>query len=240
MGLPIQSTPTYTTHIPSTKQEFKFRPFLVKEQKALLIAQQSNDPTVMADTLKKVVGSCALSKIEVDALAVFDLEYLFSQIRAKSVGETVDMFFFCDTCDDDNAKVRMSIDLTKLQVNFDPNHTNKIALFDDVGIIMKYPSIEVLKKLQHLDGITSETDFVFDVILDSIESIYDNQQIYYAKDQTKKELSDFLNNLTAEQFNKIETFYETMPKLQYDVNYSCPVCGKQHNKVLEGLNSFFY
>lgn len=240
MSLPMQSTPTYTINIPSSKEQFKFRPFLVKEQKALLIAQQSENPIVMADTLKKVVASCAQSKIDVDKLAVFDLEYLFSQIRAKSVGETVEMFFFCDTCVDEKAKAKVSIDLTNLKVSFDKNHTNKIALFEDVGVIMKYPSIEILKLLEHSDGATNETDAVFNIIVDSIESIYDSNEMYHAKEQTKEELTKFINHLTTEQFAKIEQFFETMPKLYYDVDYTCPVCNKQHHKVLEGLNSFFY
>ena len=129
MSLPIQSTPIYTIKIPSSKESFKYRPFLVKEQKALLIAQQSEDPMVMVDTLKQVVQACSQSKIDVDKLAVFDLEYIFSQIRAKSVGEIVDLFFYCDVCDTEKAKSKVSIDITKLQVQFFPEHESKISLF---------------------------------------------------------------------------------------------------------------
>jgi Zn finger protein HypA/HybF involved in hydrogenase expression len=239
MALPIQNTPIHTLEIPSTKEQFKFRPFLVKEQKALLLAQQSEDTHVMVDTLKNVIKSCAQSKIDVDSLAVFDLEYVFSQIRAKSVGENVELFFYCDTCEDDKAKVKIIIDLTKLKVENFPNHTAKISLFDDVGVMMKYPNINVIDNIDKIGTASSEVDLVFDIITDCIEYIYDTNEVYYAKEQSKQELADFVNNLTAEQFSKVEEFFETMPKLRKEVDYRCPVCQKEHHKVLEGLNNFF-
>jgi hypothetical protein len=238
MALPVQNVPVYNVKIPSTKEEFKFRPFLVKEQKALLLAQQSEDVLVMVDTLKAVINGCAKTKVDVDKLAVFDLEYMFSQIRAKSVGENVELFFFCDTCEDERAKVKITIDLTKIQVEFDPNHQKKIHLFGDVGLLMKYPTINVIKNLENY-GSSNDVDLVFDIITECIEYIYDGEQIYYSKEQTKEELADFVNNLTAEQFNKIEEFFDTLPKLQQKVSYKCPVCQKEHNKSLEGLNNFF-
>jgi hypothetical protein len=238
MALPVQTVPVYNIKIPSTKEEFKFRPFLVKEQKALLLAQQSEDPLVMVDTLKAVINSCAKSKVDVDRLAIFDLEYVFSQIRAKSVGENVDLFFFCDTCDDPKAKVKISIDLTKLEVEFNPLNHAKIHLFGDVGIVMKYPNINVVKNIERY-GESSDVDLTFDIIAECVDYIYDGEQVYYAKEQTKEELADFINNLTTEQFTKVEEFFETLPKLQQRVSYRCPVCSKEHNKTLEGLNNFF-
>jgi len=238
MALPVQNVPVYTVNIPSSKDEFKFRPFLVKEQKALLLAQQSEDPVVMVDTLKAVINSCAKTKIDVEKLAIFDLEYIFSQIRAKSVGESVELFFFCDTCEDEKAKVKISIDLTKLKVEFDPNHQAKIHLFGDVGIVMRYPTINVVKSLERY-GEQKDVDLVFDIIAECVDYIYDGEEVYYAKEQTKEELGDFINNLTAEQFTKVEEFFDTLPKLQQRVSYKCPVCQKEHNKVLEGLNNFF-
>lgn len=239
MTLPTQSTAIYTITIPSSKEIFKYRPFLVREQKSLLIAQQSEDPMVMVDTLKHVVQSCSQTKIDVDKLAVFDLEYIFSQIRAKSVGEIVDLFFYCDTCDDEKAKSKVSVDITKLQVEFFPEHQSKISLFDDVGVVMKYPNINVVKKIENLGSLRSEVDLVFDIIIECVDYIYDTSQVYYSKDQSKEELSEFINNLTSEQFQKIELFFETMPKLQQKVSYTCPLCSKEHNKTLEGLNNFF-
>lgn len=239
MALPKQQAPVYTLEIPSTKDSLKYRPFLVKEQKALLLAQQSEDPIVMVDTLKQVIKSCAHSPIDIEKLAVFDLEYIFSQIRGKSVGEIVDLFFYCDTCVDEKAKVRISIDISKLQVESFPGHISKISLFGDVGVSMRYPNINVIKKIEKLGDTSSEIDLVFDIITECIDYIYDTSEVYYAKEQTKEELSEFINNLTSEQFEKIENFFETMPKLQQKVSYRCPVCSKQHNKTLEGLNNFF-
>jgi len=238
MALPVQNTPIYTTEIPSTKEAIKFRPFLVKEQKSLLLAQQSDDINVMADTLKDVIRLCVQSPIDVNKLAIFDLEYIFSQIRAKSVGENVELIFSCDVCEDEKANVKLSIDLTKLKVETDPTHEAKIHLFNDVGIMMKYPSINVLNSLEKY-GVDTEVDLVFDIVCQSIDYIYDNNEVYHAHEQTKEELVTFVNNLTTEQFGKIETFFETMPKLRQKVNYTCPVCSRIHNKVLEGLNSFF-
>jgi hypothetical protein len=239
MALPSQQAPIYTLEVPSNKEKFKYRPFLVKEQKALLLAQQSEDPVIMVDTLKNVIKSCAQSQLDIDKLAVFDLEYVFSQIRAKSVGEIVDLFFYCDTCDDEKAKVKISIDITKLQVEHFEGHDCKIPLFGDVGVVMRYPNIDVVKNIEKLNGIDSEVDMVFDIITECIDYIYDTSEVYYAKEQTKEELSEFINNLTSEQFERIEKFFETMPKLQQKVAYRCPVCSKQHEKTLEGLNNFF-
>jgi rubrerythrin len=239
MALPMQQAPIYTLQVPSTKEQLKYRPFLVKEQKALLLAQQSEDALVMVDTLKQVIKTCSQTPVDVDRLAVFDLEYIFSQIRAKSVGEIVDLFFYCDTCDDEKAKVKISIDITKLKVEEFPGHTAKIELFGDVGVCMKYPNINVVKNIEKLGDVSSEVDLVFDIITECIDYIYDTSEVYYAKEQSKEELMDFINNLTAEQFAKIENFFETMPKLQQKVSYRCPVCSKQHEKTLEGLNNFF-
>jgi hypothetical protein len=237
MPLPSQAVPTYTLTIPSSGEDLKFRPFLVKEQKALLIAQQSDDALIMIDTLKSVVQACALKELDVSNMAIFDLEYVFSQIRAKSVGETVDLFFFCDTCEDEKAKVKITIDLTKLQVTKDPTHISKIELFEDVGIVMKYPGIDIINKVDNIDY--NQVDIVFEIIVNCIDHIYNSQEVFYAKEQTKEELETFLNNLTQDQFHKVQSFFETMPKLKHKVNFNCPVCSKPHERVMEGLSNFF-
>jgi hypothetical protein len=210
----------------------------VKEEKALLIAQQSEDMTVMVDTLKAVIKACVLDELDVNKLATFDLEYLFCQIRAKSVGENVELLFGCDDCPDDpKAKARVVIDLTTLEVTKVPTHTNKIALFADVGVIMKYPTMDMMKLVDDVDS--SDFDQVVSIIIDSIESIYTGSELFHAKEQTKEELVAFVENLTPEQFKNIQTFFETMPRLKKEINYTCPVCNKAHHKVLEGINSFF-
>lgn len=237
MALPLSNTPIYNLTIPSTEKTVRYRPFLVKEEKALLVAQQSEDPVVMLDTLKNIIQSCIKDPIDVNTLATFDLEYIFTQLRARSVGEVAELIFYCDTCADENAKVKVAFDLTKLKVEKDPKHSTNIKLFNDVGVIMKYPSIELVNELQ---GITdADINQIFNVVIHCIESIYDHNEVFYASEQTNQELMEFLENLTSEQFGKIQEFFETMPKLRQEVKYTCPVCGKHHEKYLEGINNFF-
>ena len=218
----------------------KFRPFLVKEEKALLIAQQSEDIGVMIQTLKGIINTCVLDTLDVDKLATFDLEYMFTQIRAKSVGEIIELIFPCDIDhgeDNEKARVKVSIDLTTLVVEKDPNHNNKINLFGDVGVVMKYPTMDVMKRLENLD--TNDLDKVFSVVADSIDYIYQGEEIFYGKEQKHEELLQFLNNLTSEQFVKVQQFFATMPKIKKEIEYTCPVCQKHHRKMLEGMQSFF-
>ena len=238
MALPMMNTPTYNMVVPSSGVSVKFRPFLVKEEKALLIAQQSEDLMVMVDTLKGVVKTCVLDTIDVNKLATFDLEYMFTQIRAKSVGEVIELIFPCDVDhgeDNEKARVKVSIDLTTIQVEKQDNHTNKIDLFGDVGVMMKYPTIDVMKKLDDSDSI----DNIFDVVAMSIDYIYQGEEIFYAKEQKHEEMLQFLNNLTSEQFVKIQNFFDTMPRIKKQIEYTCPVCQKEHKKMLEGMQSFF-
>jgi hypothetical protein len=240
MALPLNNAPVYNLVVPSTKQTIKYRPFLVKDQKALMLAQQSEDQKVMVDTLKTVIKSCVSDPIDVDNLAMFDLEYIFTQLRAKSVGETVELIMSCDEDHGDEnklAKVKMAIDLTKLEVEAAPDHTNKIPMWGDVGVVMKYPSVDIIKKFETIGN--NDTENVFNIITQSIDYIYDGEEVYHAKEQTKDELLQFVNNLTTEQFQKIQQFFETMPKLRYDVKYNCPVCSKAHLVRLEGMDSFF-
>lgn len=240
MALPMMSAPTYTMVVPSSGVSVKFRPFLVKEEKALLIAQQSEDIGVMIQTLKGIINTCVLDKIDVDKLATFDLEYMFTQIRAKSVGEIIELIFPCDIDhgeDNEKAKVKVSIDLTTLIVEKDPNHNNKINLFGDVGVVMKYPTMDVMKRLENLD--TNDLDKVFGVVADSIDYIYQGEEIFYGKEQKHEELLQFLNNLTSEQFVKVQQFFATMPRIKKEIEYTCPVCQRQHKKMLEGMQSFF-
>lgn len=240
MTLPLNTAPTYTIKIPSTKKDFKFRPFLVRDQKALMIAQESNNNTVMLDTIKEIIGSCSKSKIDLDKLASFDIEYIFLQMRAKSVGEIVELTFACDEDhgeDNRRALSKISINLENVKVEFPENHTNKIPLFKDVGIMMKYPTFDTLRSLEEAN--VNDIDTVFDIVSDCIDYIYDNDQIYSAKDTKKEELLEFLNNLTADQFERVQDFFKTMPHLRINIDYTCPVCNKVHNKYMEGLSSFF-
>lgn len=237
MALPINTTAQYSLTIPSSGAKVKYRPFLVKEEKALLLAQQSEDPVVMVDTLKGVVASCVSGDYKIDDLATFDLEYIFTQIRGKSVGETVDLLFPCDVCEDEKAKVKISFDITKIQIEKSPEHNKKIDLFGDVGVVMRYPTIQTISKLENMKADT--IDDIFDIVAGCIDFIYQGDEVFYGKEQSKEDLLEFLNNLTSEQFKKIQKFFETMPRLKQEVDYNCPVCGLHHHKVLEGLQSFF-
>jgi len=240
MALPMMSTPTYNLVIPSTKKSVKYRPFLVKEEKSILIAQQSEDIVVMVDTLKDVIRSCILDKVDPESLSTFDLEYIFTQIRAKSVGEIVELFFPCDVDhgdDNEKAKVKISIDLTKIEVEFPEEHTNKIELFGDVGIMMKYPTIELMTKLEKTDQ--DDLDNIFDIVASCIDLIYEGDKLHYAKETKKEELLEFLYNLNSEQFVKVQKFFATLPRIKKDVEYNCPICGLHHKKTLEGMQSFF-
>lgn len=237
MALPINTTPTYTLVVPSLEKEVKYRPFLVKEEKALLIAQQSEDAVVMVETLKNVIKNCLLTEIDVDLLATFDLEYIFTQLRAKSVGENIELIFPCDTCEDEKAKVQISFDITKLKVVKSEDHKKNIELFGDVGVQMKYPTIQIIQKLEKLD--TNNLDDLFKIMAECVEFVYQGDEVFYAKEQEPGEMIEFLNNLTSEQFKKVQHFFETMPKIKQEVDYNCPVCKKAHHKVLEGIQSFF-
>lgn len=237
MALPMQKTPWYTTKIPSTEQTVKFRPFLVKEQKALLLAQQSEDQLTMIDTLKSVLLDCLQDKVDVDSLATFDLEYLFSQIRAKSVGEIVELILRCDTCEDEKAKVKVSVNLTDLKVEKPEGHTKNITLFEDVGVVMKYPKIDVLQKIESLQE--GDIESVFNLMTDSIDIIYAGEELHHAREYSKKELTDFLENLTEDQFKKIQNFFETMPRLEKKLDYKCPMCQKDQSVLVQGIDSFF-
>lgn len=238
MALPMNSTPTYKVEVPSTGEKINFRPFLIKEEKALLIAQQSEDQEVMVETLKDVIKSCTLGKINVEELALFDLEYLFTQIRGKSVGEEIELLFSCDVCvDNDKAKVKKVIDVSEIKIKKDASHTNKIELFGDVGVVMKYPNFGLLKEIENIQSENVNT--IFEIVIKCIDYIYNTDEVFYAKETKKEELMEFLNNLTQDQFTKIQKFFETMPKLSTNVKYDCPVCGKHHDKDIEGLSNFF-
>jgi hypothetical protein len=236
MPLPVLNTPIYELTIPSTKKTVKYRPFLVKEEKALMIAQQSEDEKVMLNTTKEIIKSCILDKVDPDKLALFDIEYIFLQLRGKSVGEISELLFSCNECKDPKAKYKYSLDITKIDVQFDEGHSANIKLFGEVGVKMKYPSFSLASKVR---GNENSVESIFEVIMSCIDSIYDEDQVYPAIDQSKEELENFINNLTQEQFAKIQSFFETMPKLEHTVKWKCPVCSFNHTHVLRGLENFF-
>jgi hypothetical protein len=162
---------------------------------------------------------------------------MFSQIRAKSVGEVVELMLKCDTCSDEKAKVKVSVNLTELKVEKSKDHTSNIKLFEDVGVVMKYPRLDIMDTIQKLDE--GDIESVFKIMCECIDIIYAGEEVHHAHEYSKKELNEFLENLTEDQFKKIQNFFETMPKLEKKLDYSCPVCAKQQSVVVSGIDSFF-
>ena len=238
MPLPKVSTPTYELEIPSIKKTVKYRPFLVKEEKILIIAMESEDPKQITEAVKDVISNCIITKgIKVDSLATFDIEYLFLNIRGKSVGETAEVLITCP--DDGETQVPVTINLDDIKVEVNDEHSRDIQLDDNLSVRMKYPSIQEFIKNNFIRNDQISVDDTFGVITSCIEQIYNEEESWSASDCTKKELTDFLESLSSKQFKKIEKFFETMPKLSHTIKVTNPNTGGENKIVLEGLTSFF-
>jgi len=238
MPLPRITTPTYELEIPSSKKKIKYRPFLVKEEKILIIAMESEDASQIASAVKDVVSNCILTKgVKVEELATFDIEYLFLNIRGKSVGEEVEVLV---TCPDDNVtQVPQVINLDDIKVQVDPEHTSDIKLDDTLIMRMKYPSMEEFIKSNFSVGGDLSVEDTFDLISSCIEQVYSEEESWSASDCTKKEIDDFLEQLSSKQFKEIEKFFDTMPKLSHKIKVKNPNTEVESEVVLEGLSSFF-
>jgi len=238
MPLPQIVTPSYELTLPSTEQKIDFRPFLVKEEKLLVLAMETEDTKEITKAVKSVIKNCIQTKgIKVEDLPTFDIEYLFLNIRGKSVGEEVEVNIICP--DDNETQVPVSIDLEEIQVKKDPKHSNKIKVDDSIMIEMKYPSLEQFVKSNFdLKG-GSQMDQSFELIASCIDKIYTAEEVWAAEDCTKQEIVDFLESMNSTQFKGIESFFETMPKLSHEIKVKNPKTGKSSMVVLEGLASFF-
>lgn len=238
MPLPSVSVPTYTLQIPSTKKEIKFRPFLVKEEKILIIANESEDPKQIADAVKTAISNCIVTRgIKIDKLATFDIEYLFLNIRGKAVGETVEVLITCP--DDGKTQVPVSINLDEINVQTNEEHTRDIKLDDKLMLRMKYPSLEEFIKTNFISQMDISVTETFDLIISCIEQVYSEDESWNASDCTKKELLEFIDQLNGKQFKQIEKFFETMPKLSHTITVKNPNTEVENEVVLEGLTSFF-
>ena len=236
MALPKLNTPTYELEVPSTDEKIRYRPFLVKEEKILMIAMESKDNTQIVNAVKDIVSSCTFDKLDVGTMPMFDVEYIFLNIRAKSVGEVSKLKVLCP--DDKKTYANVEVDLTKVEVQVDEGHTNKIELTDDMGIIMTYPS---MKSFQDLGIQNVDSKNRLDVVGACILQIYEEkgEKIYEGKDQTKKELTEFIENLNSKQFKNVQDFFATMPKLKHDIMVKNPKTKKESKLTLTGLNDFF-
>ena len=236
MALPKLNTPTYELEVPSTDEKIKYRPFLVKEEKILLMAMESKDNAQIINAVKDIVTSCTFEKVNVSKMPMFDMEYIFLQIRSKSVGEVSKLKVLCP--DDKKTYASVELDLTKVEVQVGDDHTNKIELTDDMGMIMTYPTIDSFLEsgIEKIDATN-----MLDVIGSCVLQIYEEkgEKVYEAKDQTKKELSDFIESMNSGQFKKLQSFFDTMPKLKHEVKVKNPKTKKETKVTLTGLNDFF-
>ena len=238
MPLPKISTPTYELELPSTGQTIEYRPFLVKEEKVLVIALESEDTKQITNSIKTVIKNCILTKgIKVESLPTFDIEYLFLNIRGKSVGEDIEVNVICP--DDRETKVMVNINLDDIKVQKDENHTNRIKLDKSIMMEMKYPSLDEFIKNNFDFSNESSMDQSFTLISSCIDKIYTEEEVWAAGDFTKKEVNEFLESMNSSQFKEIEKFFETMPKLLHKIEVTNPKTKVKSEVVLEGLSSFF-
>jgi len=237
MPLPKLSAPTYELVVPSTGKKIKYRPFLVKEEKILLLAMETEDEKQMANAVKTILSNCILtSRFKVDTLSLFDIEYIFLNIRGKSVGETVELNIICP--DDGETTVPVVIDLDDIQVKKSDDHDNIIKMNDDVSVVMKYPSMDLFIK-NNMKESTSEVDDVFEIASMCIDQIVEGEEVYESSNFSKKEILEFLDGMDTKQFVSIQKFFETMPKLSHTVKVKNPNTKVESEVVIEGLASFF-
>lgn len=238
--LPKIDVPIYETNLISDGKTIRFRPFLVKEQKLFLMANESDDQKETINTIKQVLGNCILDDIDVDKMSTFDIEYVFLQLRARSVGEVVNLRFTCNNDIEEDKKcgntVQIDVNVLDIKPELDEKHNNKIAINEKIGIVMKYPTFG---SINLADLNTEDMDQILDVIISCIDYIYDEEQIYHAKDSKKEELKEFIENLKQTDLEKISEFFNTLPKVKKDVDFHCKKCGYQEVLHLEGIQSFF-
>ena len=236
MALPKLTTPTYELEIPSTDEKIKYRPFLVKEEKILMMALESKSEKDITQAVKDIVSECTFNKVNIDNMPMFDVEYIFLQVRSKSVGEVSKLKLLCP--DDKKTYADVEVDLNEVKVQVGEDHTNKIDLGNGMGIIMQYPSIDSFKDSGIRDINASN---MLEVISTCILQIYEEEgkKVYNSKDQTSKELTDFIEQLNTKQFKDVQKFFETMPKLKHEITIKNPKTKKESKVTLTGLNDFF-
>lgn len=237
--LPRIATPTYELELPSTGDTIKFRPFLVKEEKLLVIALESEDTKQITTAIKTVIKNCIETKgIKVETLPTFDIEFLFLNIRGKSVGEEIEVNIICP--DDGTTDVEVKINIDDVKVHKDINHTNKIKLDSSLMMEMKYPSLEqFIKNNFDLSSTNTAMEQSFELVASCVDKIYNSEEVWAAADVSKKELLEFLDQMNSSQFKEIEKFFETMPKLSHTIKVTNPNTNVESDVVLEGLSSFF-
>jgi len=236
MALPKLGYPTYELELPSTGKTIKYRPFLVKEEKVLLLALESQDEKQVINAVKDLIKNCVISRIKVEELPSFDLEYLFLKIRAASIGETIVMNVTC--LDDNETEVEAVININDVEVFKPEGHDPNIMFDEESGIVMRYPSMKQFVEREFLQK-DMKTEEVYEFIADSIDQIFQGEEVYDSGTTTKKEFREFVDSLTTKQFEKIQQFYTTSPKLRHTFTVVNPKTGKDSEYTIEGLQNFF-
>ena len=240
MALPKVSTPTYELTIPSSGEKVSYRPFLVKEEKTLLMAMESKDTAAMTKAMQDIITACTDGEVNPKDLAPYDLEFFFLQLRGRSVGEIIEVNAprppNFEATEEDICELSINID--DIKVDTSKIKPSKIEISDKIGIKMKFPEIDAIQKYSSIEGAMKAAD-IFKLIIECIEYIWDGDEIFKAKDSTKKELNDFLDSLNTQQFNKIKDFFESMPRLSHDIDWVCPKCEKSKPLTLMGIDAFF-
>jgi hypothetical protein len=234
MALPILNTPSYEVELPLTKKSIKYRPFLVKEEKVLLMALESQDQKQIMRAMHEIIDTCTFGAIKAKELPVAELELLFLKIRGKSVGENTHIALSCSACDDKN---EVDINLEDIKLSLDDLPNVKIMLTDSIGVIMKFPTSDDV--LRSVDSKKSDVENSYAVIVSCLDKIFDSENVYDVATQTKKEVQDFIESLNQKQFEKIKEFFTKLPKLTHTVDFKCQKCSHSNSLVIEGLESFF-
>ena len=236
MPLPKLEVPTYDLKLSSLKEEITFRPFLVKEEKILLTALEGEQQD-MVRAMKQIMDNCIETKINLDELPLFDLEYLFLNLRSKSVGETSNLLVTCKECSKENP---ITIDLSTIELQSpDEEIDSNVMLSDTVGVLLKYPTVDMLKYVDIDIGETVDLDTTFEILEHCIDTLYDGDELYDLQDYTKKEKEEFFNSLTQKQFQDIQEYFDNIPKLSHLVEYKCISCESAQTLIIEGLQNFF-
>ena len=247
MALPKVSTPTYELTIPSSGEKVTYRPFLVKEEKTLLMAMESGDERSMTKAMQDIISACTEGEVKIKDLAPFDIEYFFLQLRGRSVGEILTIraprpsnFTSCceEATEDDICELSVNIDDVVMDTS--DIKSAEIKITDDIGMKLKFPQLDIVQKYSGgIEGEEIKSENIFKLIIECIDYIWDGDEIYKAKDSTKKDLTDFLDSLTSGQFVKVREFFESMPRLSHEIDWKCPKCEKSKSLILTGIDSFF-
>ena len=242
--LPKIDVPIFNVKLLSNGKSLSFRPFTVKEEKLFLMANESEDLNSVVDTIKQILNNCVLDEIDIESLPLFDIEHLFLNIRARSIGEVVNLKYKCNNSitkeegeEEKKCGNLVEIDLNILEIEPEKQvgHSTKIEITENMGIVMKYPNFETLKTFD----IENEADSIIKTTIDCIDYIYDKEQIYYSKDATQEELIEFVESMQAKDLEKIKLFFDTMPRMKKDIEFKCNKCGHEETIELEGIQNFF-